>query len=149
VDALLFTIDAQRYAVPLARVAEVVHAVNVQPLPGAPAIVEGVVNVRGEILPVLALRARLGHASVAPRASEYFVLVNASRRRIILRSDTTPTIVAVGDVDSSNLESVGRALAGVLPMPDGLALFQDIDAFIAAADDHALDVALTDLPLTA
>ena len=134
-NALLFTIDEQRCALPLAQVVEVVPAVNVQALPDAPSMMEGVVNVRGEILPVLAVRARMGLAPRAVHASEYFILVRAKTRRVIVRSDTTPEIVALSGVPDLGLESVDRALAGVRPLPDGLALFHDVDAFMAARDD--------------
>jgi purine-binding chemotaxis protein CheW len=141
-DALLFTIDAARYAIPLRDVAEVVPAVRVLALPDAPAIVEGVVNVRGEIVPVLSLRARLGHPPRAPAVTEYFILVNAHSRCVIIRSDTSPEIVSLPDVHAPGDEEVERALAGVLPLPNGIAMFQDINRFIAADEEPSLAAAL-------
>lgn len=143
-DALLFTIDAARYVIPLRDVAEVVPAVNVLALPDAPPIVEGVVNVRGQIVPVLSLRARLGHPPRAPVSSEYFILVNARSRRVIVRSDTPPVIVSLpaGHDGAASHEAVERALAGVLPLPNGIALFQDINRFIASDEEPLLDAAI-------
>jgi len=141
-DALLFTIDATRYAIPLRDVAEVVPAVRVLALPDAPAIVEGVVNVRGEIVPVLSLRARLGHPPRATAVTEYFILVNARSRRVIVRSDTSPEIVSLPDMEAPGEEEVARALAGVLPLPNGIAMFQDINRFIAPDEEPSLDAAL-------
>ena len=141
-DALLFTIDTARYAIPLRDVAEVVPAVNVLALPDAPAIVEGVVNVRGQIVPVLSLRQRLGHAPRTPVATEYFILVNARSRRVIVRSDTSPEIVNLPDMPEPVDEVVERALAGVLPLPNGIAMFQDINRFIAADEEPALEAAI-------
>jgi purine-binding chemotaxis protein CheW len=144
-ESLVFTIDARRYAIPLAQVAEVLPAVNIHAVPDAPSIMEGAVNVRGEILPVVALRAHLGHAARAVRATEYFILVNARARRAVLRSDTTPEIATLPDVDSPGREVVDRALAGILPMADGLVLFHDINRFIDSADNAALTSALAGL----
>jgi purine-binding chemotaxis protein CheW len=148
-NALLFTIDGWRCALPLAQVVEVVPAVNVQALPDPPSMVEGVVNVRGEILPVLAVRARMGLAPRAVHASEYFILVRATRGRVILRSDTTPEIVALSDAPDSGMESVDRALAGVRPLPDGIALFHDVDAFMATEVDDLLAAALVGASVSA
>ncbi len=147
-DALLFTIDAARYAIPLRDVAEVVPAVNVLALPDAPPIVEGVVNVRGQIVPVLSLRARLGHAPRVPLSSEYFILVNARARRVIVRSDTSPTIVSLPDLQATDAadEEVERALAGVVPLPNGIAMFQDINRFITADEEPSLDAAIAARP---
>lgn len=141
-DVLLFTIESRRFAIPLRQVAEVLLAVNVLGLYDAPRIVEGVVNVRGEILPVLALRARMGKPAREVRASEYFVVVRTETRRVILRSDTTPEIVTLPSTPDQGGESVERALAGVLPLSDGLALLQDLDAFMSSADDELLAAAL-------
>lgn len=141
-DALLFTIDAAHYAIPLRDVGEVVPAVNIVALPDAPAIVEGVVNVRGEIVPVLALRSKLGHAPRRSAVSEYFILVNARHRRVIVRSDTTPEIVSLPEAEAPRDEPVERALAGVLPLPNGVAMFQDINRFITADEEPVLEAAL-------
>jgi purine-binding chemotaxis protein CheW len=143
-DTLLFSVDARRYAIPLQQVSEVVPAVNVHGLPGAPAIVEGVVNVRGEILPVLSLRARMGHAAREVQSTEYFILVQTLSRRVILRSDTTPEIMSLSAIPDLGGEPVDRALAGVLPLPEGIALFHDVDRFMTMYDDSALDAALAD-----
>lgn len=137
-DALLFTLDARRCAIRLADVSEVVPAVEAQVLPGAPAIVESVVNVRGDIVPVIALRARMG---LPPRAivdSEYFIIARARSRRVILRSDSTPEIVALGAQPQAEEGGVGRALAGVVALADGLALIHDVEHLLSAAEDGAL-----------
>lgn len=142
-DALLFTIDAARYALPLRDVAEIVPAVNILALPDAPPIVEGAVNVRGEIVPVLSLRSKLGHAPRRAAACEYFILVNARHRRVIVRSDTTPEIVTLPEMEGPRDERVDRALAGVHPLPNGVAMFHDINRFIAADDEPLLDAAIS------
>ncbi len=55
-----FTLDGQPYALPLASVQQVVRMVEVVPLPKAPEIVLGVINLHGKIVPVLNLRKRFG-----------------------------------------------------------------------------------------
>ena len=63
VEALLFELAAQRFAVALGDVIEVVRAVAIRRLPSAPAITLGIIDVRGEIIPVLDVRARFGLAA--------------------------------------------------------------------------------------
>src|SRR5436309_14010618 len=57
-EVLIFEVGSQRYGLPAAGVRELVRAVTVTPLPRAPAIVEGVIDLRGTIVPVLDIRAR-------------------------------------------------------------------------------------------
>ena len=145
--ALLFTVDRRRCAIRLADVSEVVSAVEVHPLPGAPTIVEGVVNVRGHIVPVLALRSRLGQPPRPVTETEYFIIARARDRHVILRSDTTPEIVTLAAPSAAGAGDVGRALAGVVPLTDGLALIHDVDDVLAAADDEALQRLLAASPV--
>jgi len=53
---LVAEIGALRFGLRLSDVREVVRAVAIDPLPGAPDIVEGLINVRGEVVPVLDVR---------------------------------------------------------------------------------------------
>src|SRR3990172_5353590 len=48
---VVFHLDEQRYALHLACVERTVAAVEVTPLPGAPGIVAGIVNVQGSVVP--------------------------------------------------------------------------------------------------
>jgi purine-binding chemotaxis protein CheW len=55
---VVFTLDARRYAVPLSTVERIIRAVEITPLPQAPEIVLGVINVQGRIIPVVNTRKR-------------------------------------------------------------------------------------------
>jgi CheW-like domain len=58
--ALLLPVLAEWYAIELASVREVLRRPAITPLPGAPASVLGVLNVRGEVVPALDTAALLG-----------------------------------------------------------------------------------------
>jgi len=57
---VVFHLAGQRYGAPIEVVREVTYLTPVTPLPGAPAHVEGVVDLRGEVIPVINLHRRLG-----------------------------------------------------------------------------------------
>lgn len=56
---MVFVLDEQSYALYLPSVERVVRAVEVTPLPKAPDIVSGIINLRGKITPVVDLRGSL------------------------------------------------------------------------------------------
>jgi purine-binding chemotaxis protein CheW len=60
---VIFGIGEQRYAVRVSKVSEIIRMVQIDPLPGSPEWMGGVVNLRGQILPVVDLRKRMGHTS--------------------------------------------------------------------------------------
>ena len=55
-----FNLDGQSYGVDIRRVREVLSAAEIEPVPGAPSAILGVINLRGQIVTVLDLRAWLG-----------------------------------------------------------------------------------------
>ncbi len=61
---MVLGIGAERYAVELRDVEEVLPPVRATPVPGAAAVFAGVINVHGEIRPVMDLRRLLGMDAV-------------------------------------------------------------------------------------
>lgn len=55
---VVFRLDERRYALPLSVVERVIRAVEVTPLPKAPPIVLGAIDVQGRVVPVLNVRRR-------------------------------------------------------------------------------------------
>lgn len=54
-----FTIDAEQFGVNILMVQEIIRSTPITSVPNAPAFVEGVINLRGNIIPVIDLRKRL------------------------------------------------------------------------------------------
>ncbi len=48
-----FNLDTERYCVPVSQVKEIITWQDVEPVPGAPDIVEGIINLRGDIITVI------------------------------------------------------------------------------------------------
>ncbi len=64
-QVVVFRLDREEYGVPIASVQEIVRVPDeLTHVPKAPAFVEGVINLRGVVLPVVDLRRRLGLSSV-------------------------------------------------------------------------------------
>ena len=61
-----FEVAGHTYAIDIAQVREVVRWQTVTPLPNAPALIEGVIDLRGAVVPVVDLGRALGWAAAAP-----------------------------------------------------------------------------------
>ena len=57
---VLFDLAAEHYAIDSMNVREIIRMQVITKIPGAPASVEGVINLRGKVTPVMDLRKRLG-----------------------------------------------------------------------------------------
>jgi purine-binding chemotaxis protein CheW len=85
---VVFTLELQRYALPLARVQRVVRMMEVTPLPEAPGIVLGVIDLEGKIIPVMSMRKRFGLSEPEASLDDQLIVADmdiACARRLSLR----------------------------------------------------------------
>lgn len=141
-DLLTFDLGSQRCAIALADVVEVVRIVAMAHLPDAPPLVEGIINLRGRVVPVLDLRARFGLPPKAVDLTDHLVVARAGPRLVAIRVDRARALVDVGPGDIDAAASTGNAVAGVAKLPDGLVLIHDLVTFLSAAEGERLDAAV-------
>lgn len=143
---VVFCLDGQRHALPMAAVERIVRAVEVTPLPGAPAVVLGAVNVRGRIFPVLSLRQRFGLPEREIRITDQFVIAQTLRRTVVLPVDEALDVIERPEsavVRPDGIVPGLDLLQGVVKLDDGLILIHDLDKFLSLDEAHALDAAMS------
>ncbi|OGT83670.1 MAG: chemotaxis protein CheW [Gammaproteobacteria bacterium RIFCSPLOWO2_02_FULL_61_13] len=145
VRLVLFTIDGQTYALPLAAAERVLRMVEVTPLPGAPGAVEGVINIQGDVVTVVSVRRRLGLADRPVGVADSLIVARARARRVAIIAELVLGVVArpVDAVVSAGDIAPGiEHIDGVLKTSDGLVLIHDLDRFFSAGEEQSLDLAL-------
>lgn len=143
-DVLVFALGGHRYGLLSSGVAEIVPAVTIVPLPDAPPIVEGIINVRGRLVPVLDIRARFRLLAKPLAHTDHLILAWAGPRLVAIRADRALELAQIdGDkVEDSDAVGGSQYLAGVAKLGDGLVLIHDLQTFLAQAEVVALDQAL-------
>jgi purine-binding chemotaxis protein CheW len=119
-------VGADRYAVELTRVCEVVRGPGLTSLPGAPASVLGVMNLRGEVVPVLDTAALLGTGRI-PRA-DFAAVADLDAGLAALAADGEPATVALGEPAGPSVLEAGL---GRFAVGDGVVALLDLDALLA------------------
>lgn len=142
---VLVGVAGRRCALPVGRVVEIHPAVRPTPLPGAPAVVLGVVNRRGTIIPMIDTRAHLGLPSRPPLLSDCLAVVDAGGRTVALLADSAIDVVTITQHDIEVADGGAPpavAVHGVIVLPDALAVVVDLDAFLSTQETVALDEAI-------
>ena len=145
-EALLFELVEQRFALALSDVIELTRACALQALPKAPEVVLGILNLRGQAVPVLDLRTRLGLPHKALEPSDCFVLARIAERHVALRVDRLLgieelTIVAIAE--APHLPSGLPYVSGVATVADGVVFIYDLEQFLSSSEARALEQALS------
>jgi purine-binding chemotaxis protein CheW len=142
---VVFTLDEQRYAVPLAAVERIVRLVEITPVPHTPEIVLGVINVQGSILPIVDIRRRFRLPARELHLSDHLLIARTSKRSVALVVDAVSEVVTLSGQETVTREKILAHLeyiAGVVKRPDGLILIHDLERFLSLAEEHALHDAL-------
>jgi purine-binding chemotaxis protein CheW len=145
-DLFVFRLGPKRFALPLERVGAAVRAAYVEELPGAPTLVLGMLNVRGEVMPVIDLGRRFGlpPRPVAPEG--FFLIVRSGRRAMALRVDALDGLARRNAVNANEVENLPAVdgILGVAVLEDGLTVIFDLDACLSLDEEERLDAALAE-----
>jgi purine-binding chemotaxis protein CheW len=142
---MVFLIDDRRHAIALPVVERIVRAVAVTPLPQAPPVVLGVIDVAGQVIPVLDVRQRLRLPQRPVGPDDQFAIVRAAGRRVALVIDAAQGVVATpahAAIRTADITPGVEYLRGVVQLPDGLVLIHDLDQFLSLDEARTLDSAM-------
>jgi purine-binding chemotaxis protein CheW len=149
---LTFVVATEEFGVDILRVQEIRGWSRPMPLPRTPPYIKGVINIRGDIVPIADLRERLGLEPIVPGPTTVIVVVRVEHRG---QSRTMGFVVdAMSDVTSVSEDAVKpppdlAETAGVAGMTSGIALVEqrmitilDVDrVFPAPTQPPTADVA--------
>jgi purine-binding chemotaxis protein CheW len=142
---VVFTLDRQRYAVPLSVAERVVRMIEITPVPHAPDVVLGVINAQGRVIPVVDIRRRFRLPTRQPRASDQLLLARTTTRAVGLVVDAVIDVITPSDREISEGETILAHLpyvSGVVKYPDGLILIHDLDTCLSLDEEQALHEAI-------
>lgn len=144
---IVFSLTDRRFGVEVSRVERVIRAVEITPVPNAPAVVLGVIHDQDEVVPVMDVRRRFALATRPVSPDDQLLIARSRGRRVALLVDSVEGIIAPPLIDSSALtDDLTRSdvVSGVVRLSDGLLLIHDVDAFLSRDEEERLDQAMRD-----
>jgi len=130
-----FTVGAEEYGLELVRVKEVIRMRQITWLPKAPACVKGIINLRGDIIPIIGLRDRFGLESIEQTAMTRVIVVEVEGRLVGMVVDSASQVVRVpADQFDPPPPMAGKAtqgfITGVGKMDEKLIITIDVDKIL-------------------
>lgn len=107
---ILFAVAGTTYAVRSDQVLHMEMVEHVTAVPNAPAFVEGVVFSRGQVVPVINLRARFGFDRSALDLRARLLVVQVAGRRVALLADEAREFLSIAD---SSIHPPNEAIGGL------------------------------------
>lgn len=140
---VVFRLDGEQFAAPITRVREILRPLRVTRMPRVAPFVPGLFNLRGQVLPQVDSKARLGLAGKAdpkdPRAR--VMVVESQGEAFGLMVDEVIEVLRCQSDDLQEPRNVldlpaGRFIASVLDMEGRLVLVLDLDRMLEGAAEN-------------
>jgi purine-binding chemotaxis protein CheW len=131
-ELITFRVEEQFYSVDIMSVREIRGWTPATPLPQAPSFVRGVINLRGAVLPIVDMAARLGLPDAEPTQRHVIIVVWIQDRLVGLLVDAVCDIITV-DEDALQAtpdvagETVQGFVQGLLTVDDRLVSLVNLD----------------------
>ncbi|MEP6862285.1 MAG: chemotaxis protein CheW [Deltaproteobacteria bacterium] len=148
-EIVVFALGERLLGVPSSTVQELIRAVAVTELPGAPPGVIGVIDVRGALVPVVDLSDRVGFAPRPIRSSDHLLICDATFGPLALRADR------VLELRVAHTEAVPRGaeadaiVRSLMRTADGVIVICDLSEFLDETNIAALAGAIAQLETVA
>ena len=131
-----FRVGVALYAIDILRIKEIIRPIKVTVIPNAPPFIEGVINLRGAVIPVIDLRKRFSAATIADGRSTRVIICLVFRRLFALVVDE---VVEVRSYVREELQSAPKffqgqetdIFLGVAHRADDLLMILDLERFLS------------------
>lgn len=130
-----FTIGEQ-YGVPISQVQEIIRVGTITKVPNSLSYMEGVINLRGKVLPVLNLRKRLKLPETDLSRESRIVVVEAGNKTIGLLVDAVSHVIKISSelvekTPEEVMEIDADYITGVCKLRDRLVILIDLERLLA------------------
>ncbi len=142
-QVVTFALGSEEYGVDIAQVQEINRMVTITHVPRAPQFMEGVINLRGQLIPIIDLRTRLGMGRSDVTKNTRIVVTEIGSKRIGMVVDSVSEVLRipveqiedapelVGGVDTEYIRGVGK-------MGDRLIIMLDLTRVISGNESAEL-----------
>ena len=140
---VVFQIGEGHYSIPLEEVSQIIRYENVTDVPTAPHFVDGVINVGGDVIPVVSLRTRFSLQSVEVSRRNRVIIVQKQDIRYGILVDSVREILDL-DQDSIAVEAASvfgmksEFVRGIVKIRDYLIVLLDIFKVLATSPEISI-----------
>ena len=141
-----FSASGHGYGVPIDLIKEIIYAKSVHPLPGALQGIEGVIDLRGTVVPVIDLRKKFKGPSFQFTPPEHILIVEVRRHKVGLIVDRVNEVMAVREDQIQNMETFmdGDAayVEGIYRVDDRMIVLLNLEKLWTSAEISEIEATL-------
>jgi len=136
---LTFWTDGELFGIPISDVVQIISMQKIIPLPDFPAYAKGVINLRGNIIPVIDMRLRLKKPEAAYNENTCIIVTSIAEAYIGFIVDTVDEVADIGEEDISpapkvSRETTNKYLMGIGQIGKKVVLLLDVSKILSESE---------------
>ncbi|MDY7000335.1 MAG: chemotaxis protein CheW [Thermodesulfobacteriota bacterium] len=143
IQLVTFSIGEEEFGVDILKVQEIIRIMEITKVPKAPPFVEGVINLRGNVIPVIDLRKRFGLETREHDSQTRIIVIEINKMIVGFVVDSVSEVLRIPEntVEPpppvvSGLES--EYISGVGKLEDRLLIMLDLDRLLSSEEQEEL-----------
>lgn len=133
-EIIEFEMGFNRYGINVIKVREIIQPIPVTPIPHAHTSIEGIIQLRGEVLPVINMERVLGMAPAADKSEEKFIVAAFNQQQVVFRVHNVTQIHRISwdqiEKPSDIYSAESSQVIGVIKRANEMLLLLDFEKII-------------------
>ncbi len=110
IQVVSFHLGSEEYGVDISQVQEIIRMVEITHVPRAPRFMEGVINLRGQLIPIIDLRTRFGMPRAEHTKSTRIIVTEIGSKKVGIIVDAVSEVI---NIPVEQIEDAPDMIAGV------------------------------------
>lgn len=142
---LIFHLDEQLYGAPVAGVREIIPMLEITPVPNSPAVIKGVINLRGSIVPIIDMRRKLKLKGRNPDSRSCIVVTDSPDMPFGFIADRVTDCLEISELSSpeeakTELSTDRKFIQGIGQHDGHIVIILALDTLLSKSERKALQI---------
>lgn len=148
IQLVSFNLDAEEYGIDVLKVREIIRMPNVTRVPNTPCYVEGVINLRGKVIPVMSLRKRFNLGETENDKQTRIMVMEVDGELMGFIVDSVSEVIRISESEIQPPPPVVKSgidqecMSGVINQPERLLVLLDLEK-VSSQDERRMLSSMT------
>ena len=141
---VIFNLTDEEYAIPIIQVHEIIKPTDITRIPGMPDFIEGVINLRGKIIPIIDIRKRFRLEQKKADEDTRIIVVDVGEQTVGLIVDSVIEVLrlsvdAIDPVPTTIARISSEYLRGIGKLKERLLIILDVEKMLTELEKISLE----------
>lgn len=138
IQLVSFNLDQEEYGVEVLKVREIIRMNNITHMPNTPHYVEGIINLRGKVIPIVSMRKKFGLVEAGNNSHTRIIIMDICGELMGFIVDSVSEVIRISGSEIQPSPSVAgggvdqKCIAGVINHSERLLVLLDLDRMFSS-----------------